>query len=108
MASLLAIVSTSLMIPAALNVAYENRVEYGSLNSILILSRGTIITLIILYVLYLYFQLKIHIRLFEGSTTGLPQEGVDEFQEPKKVATRVLSPQAAVATLLAISVIIAI
>jgi hypothetical protein len=49
-----------------------------------------------------------HTRLFESSTTGLPQEGVDEFQEPKKVVTRVLSPPAAVATLLAISVIIAI
>jgi Ca2+:H+ antiporter len=107
MASLLTVVSTSLLIPAALNVAYENHATRNSLNSILILSRGTAMTLIILYVLYLYFQLKTHSRLFEEGKTNCPQ-GVAEFQEPKEAATRVLSPPAAVATLLAVTVIIAI
>jgi Ca2+:H+ antiporter len=63
--------------------------------------------LIILYILYLYFQLRTHSRLLEGSKTNIPQ-AVAELQEPKEAATRVLPPPAAIATLLAVSVIIAI
>jgi Ca2+:H+ antiporter len=95
------------MIPVASNVVYDNHATYGSLNSLLILSHGTAMILIILYVLYVYFQLKTHSRLFEGSKTSLPQ-GVVEPQEPKEAATCVLSPAAAIATLLVVSVAIAI
>jgi Ca2+:H+ antiporter len=107
MASLLTVVSTSLMISVALNSAYENHATYDSLNSILILSRGTAMILIILYVLYLYFQLRTHSRLFEGSKTNIPQ-AVAELHEPKEAATRVLPPPAAIVALLAVLVIIAI
>ena len=75
MASLLAVSSTSLVIPAALNYAYDNHNTEQSLSSILLLSRGTAIILLILYVFYLYFTLKSHSQLFEESETcGSPEK----------------------------------
>jgi Ca2+:H+ antiporter len=70
MASLMAVSSASLMIPAALNVAYDTHSTPDSESSILILSRGTAVILLILYVMYLYFQLKTHTHFFEGNENG--------------------------------------
>jgi Ca2+:H+ antiporter len=108
MASLMAVASVSLIIPTGLNFAYDGHAVDDSLNSILILSRGTAMILLVLYVLYLYFQFKSHSRLFEDSETLVPQDGTDELKEPKKGTTLVLSPPAAIATLFIVSITIAI
>jgi Ca2+:H+ antiporter len=123
MASLMAVSSTSLVIPAALNFAYDNHNTEQSLSSILILSRGTAIILLILYVFYLYFQLKSHSQLFEESetcdspkSTEKPKEGPEPkaglepkaSPEPEEPAIRVLSPPEALATLFAITMTIAL
>jgi Ca2+:H+ antiporter len=123
MASLMAVSSTSLVIPAALNFAYDNHNTEQSLTSILILSRGTAIILLILYVFYLYFQLKSHSQLFEESDgCGTPKnsespnngdvsksnEKVKETPGLEELAARILSPLEALVTLFAITMTIAL
>jgi Ca2+:H+ antiporter len=117
MASLLAVSSTSLVIPAALNFAYDNQDTVQSLGSILILSRGTAIILLILYVFYLYFTLKSHSQLFEESETcdtpkspEKPKESPESkvSPEPEEPTLRVLSPPEALAMLFLITMTIAL
>ncbi|KAF8249952.1 Calcium/proton exchanger [Wilcoxina mikolae CBS 423.85] len=105
MSSLMAMASASLIIPAALQVAFDSNETGDSLNSILVLSRGTSIVLFTLYIMYLYFQLKTHTRLFEQNKTDFQQDKVDVQREDEK---RVLSPPVAVLTLFAISIAIAV
>jgi Ca2+:H+ antiporter len=67
MSSLMAVASASLIIPATLYAAMDQ--NKGTSNgdtdrNIALLSRGTSIILLILYILYLYFQLKSHHNLF--------------------------------------------
>lgn len=64
MSSLMAVATASLIIPAALYSTLELSDE-KSFSLVLSLSRGTSIVLLILYVLYLFFQLKTHTVLFE-------------------------------------------
>jgi len=72
-ASLLAMTCFSLIIPAVFDVvAYEHDV---SSQLILSLSRGTAIILIIIYALYIFFQLSTHTHLFRGTE--------EEHEEPK-------------------------
>src|SRR5437868_7068442 len=61
MSSLMAVATASLIIPAALyNTIYKNANDHEVMGTVLLLSRGTAIVLLILYVLYLFFQLKTH------------------------------------------------
>jgi Ca2+:H+ antiporter len=53
-----------LIIPAALSASLSSS-KVDSKDSILLLSRGTAIILLIIYVLYLVFQLKTHASIFE-------------------------------------------
>jgi Ca2+:H+ antiporter len=123
MASLMAVSSTSLVIPAALNFAYDNHGTEQSLISILILSRGTAIILLILYVFYLYFQLKSHSQLFEESEScGSPKgsespktsenpmnnEKSNEIPEPEEPTVHVFSPLEALVALFVITMTIAL
>lgn len=111
MASLMAVSSISLVIPAALNLVYDNRETEQYLSSILILSRGTAVILLVLYVFYLYFQLKSHSQLFEENDTSDSQENsekVKEAKEPEEGPPRVLSPVEALAALFIISMMIAL
>lgn len=62
--SLMALSSSSLVIPAALYSVMGASHEADKEASILMLSRGTAIILLCLYVLYLVFQLKTHSNLF--------------------------------------------
>jgi Ca2+:H+ antiporter len=100
------VASTSLTIPAALNLAYNSNVitTEDSLNSILILSRGTAIILLILYVMYLNFQLKSHSQLFEENPDLNTQE---DGKEPETAEQATLSPPIAIAVLFAVSLLIA-
>jgi Ca2+:H+ antiporter len=101
MASLMVVAFTSLIIPAALNLAKSNFAIEVSFSRILTLSLGTAVTLLILYGLYLYFELKTHAKLFEAT-----QEESDEKRwevEPAKIST-----SKAVITLLGLSILIEI
>lgn len=62
--SLMALSSASLVIPAALYGVLDRADEPDKDSSILLLSRGTAIILLGLYVMYLYFQLRTHKNLF--------------------------------------------
>lgn len=107
MSSLLAVASVSLMIPTALTFAYNGHDPEDSLRSILVLSRGTAIILLVLYAIYLYFQLKTHSKFFEEPQSPNEVEG-PESSEKKKEVERVLTPKEALVTLFLISITIAI
>ena len=77
MSSLMAVASASLIIPATL-YAVMSKSESDREDNIMILSRGTSVILLILYVLYLFFQLKTHNRYFE--------EPKDELQNSSSAA----------------------
>lgn len=63
MSSLMAVATSSLIIPAAL-YATLTKTEEPSFDLILQLSRGTSIVMLILYIMYLFFQLRTHTDLF--------------------------------------------
>ena len=95
------VASTSLIIPAALKLAQGHLTSEVSFSRILTLSRGTAIILLILYGVYLYFELKTHARLFEATQEESDKKGWEV--EPTKTST-----SNAVITLLGLSVLIAI
>ena len=102
MSSLMAVAAASLIIPSALHMAFnDNGVEVDSFQSILVLSRGTSVILLVLYMIYLFFQLKTHAQLFEQ---GELESHDTEEKEGANEAT--LSPLTAVVVLFAITVAI--
>ncbi|KAF2215339.1 hypothetical protein CERZMDRAFT_65652 [Cercospora zeae-maydis SCOH1-5] len=100
MSSLMAVAATSLIIPATMYAALSNSSK-DSVANILILSRGTAIIMLILYVLYLVFQLKTHASLFDAEQ----QEGEEggEEQEPE-----ILGPIPATVCLVLVTVLVAV
>ena len=106
MSSLMAVASASLIIPATLYAAMDK--DKGSSNgdtehNIQLLSRGTSIILLILYCLYLYFQLYSHHRLFADLET---QEDNDEEAGHQDGDT--LSPISAGVTLVVVTIMVSI
>ncbi|KAL7951882.1 Ca2+ transporter [Trichoderma barbatum] len=100
--SLMALSSASLVIPAALyGVLDQKQTDIGDKDrSILVLSRGTAIILLVLYALYLIFQLRTHSNLFD------PEDPVvAEGEEPEEPT---LGPIAATAVLVVVTVLVAI
>ncbi|KAM0521157.1 hypothetical protein ACHAPE_002630 [Trichoderma viride] len=99
--SLMTLSSASLVIPAAL----YGVLDQGHTNiedkerSILVLSRGTAIILLVLYALYLVFQLRTHSNLFD--TESQLAEGEDP-EEPT------LGPIAAAVVLVVVTILVAI
>ncbi|CAK7272452.1 Vacuolar calcium ion transporter [Sporothrix epigloea] len=68
--SLMALSMASLIIPATLYNAIDNSADKEAKDaSILTLSRGTAVILLVLYVLFLWFQLRTHSNLFDPETT---------------------------------------
>ncbi|KAJ8104016.1 Sodium/calcium exchanger protein-domain-containing protein [Lipomyces tetrasporus] len=65
MSSLMALATASLLIPAAFRATLDTLDGGIDENRMLAVSRGTAIVLLIIYVLYLIFQLKTHASLFE-------------------------------------------
>ncbi|EMR09958.1 calcium/proton exchanger [Pneumocystis murina B123] len=63
MSSLMAVATSSLLIPAAFRLSLPGTDETN--KNIIILSRGTSIILLIIYFLYLIFQLKTHTEFYE-------------------------------------------
>jgi Ca2+:H+ antiporter len=91
--------SASLIIPAALSAALQSSHADASLtDAILTLSRGTSIILLLLYILFLFFQLKTHASLFDEETV----EGEPEAEPP------LLKPIPAGVALLLITLLVAV
>jgi Ca2+:H+ antiporter len=97
MSSLMAVASASLIIPATLYAALANSKERTD-DNILILSHGTAIIMLILYCLYLFFQLKTHANLFDEE-----QQDGEEDKEPE-----VLKPIPAAVALVLITLAVAV
>ncbi|EQL04030.1 hypothetical protein G6O67_008190 [Ophiocordyceps sinensis] len=79
--SLMTLSSASLVIPAALYGVLKQSGSNEKDSSILVLSRGTAIILLLLYVLYLVFQLRTHSNLFDAERQAAADDE-DEDDEP--------------------------
>ena len=93
MSSLMFVATGSLILPAAFQAAlpHDKKTE----AQILALSRGTAIVLLIIYILYLFFQLKTHAHLY-AEAAGAEEEEV------------VIGPYVSAATLVVVTVGIAV
>ncbi|GAD92762.1 hypothetical protein ATEG_03784 [Paecilomyces variotii No. 5] len=106
MSSLLALSSASLIIPATLyNALTDVKSDHDTDRNILVLSHGTAIILLIIYVMYLYFQLKSHSDLFEEANN---EESDLENQEEGEGEEHILSPFAAGIALIIVTVLVAV
>ena len=118
MSSLMAVASASLIIPATLYavMSLQRGTDQDQTDAnILILSHGTAIILLVLYVLYLFFQLKTHAYMFDEGEGGkgsddLEANGGDGDQTNKKEPekAKILSPTAAAVALVLITVCVAV
>lgn len=118
MSSLMAVSSASLIIPSTLYAAMKNS-ETASKPNILVLSHATAIILLILYVLYLFFQLKTHGDLFDeedgtqnrqqdNAIDNRPQENETNNGQQEPEEEQILSPWAAGVALIVVTVMVAI
>ncbi|OCK86657.1 vacuolar calcium ion transporter-like protein /H(+) exchanger [Cenococcum geophilum 1.58] len=94
MSSLMAVACASLIIPATLYAALRSS-KAETDQHILMLSHGTAVIMLILYILYLYFQLYSHTHLFD-----VKAQQTDEGQ--------VLTPVAAGVALVIITILVAV
>merc|ERR1711939_485315 len=83
MSSLMTVAAASLIIPATLFAAMANSKENAEKN-IIILSHGTAIILLILYVMYLFFQLRPHAILFDAEQPEGEDGEEEEEPHPRK------------------------
>ncbi|KAI5464618.1 Ca2+ transporter [Mariannaea sp. PMI_226] len=98
--SMMTLSSASLVIPAALYAVLDQSGSSEKNQSILTLSRGTAIILLLLYVLYLVFQLRTHSNLFDAENQEL-----DEAHEPEEPT---LGPVAAAGVLVVTTILVAV
>jgi Ca2+:H+ antiporter len=101
MSSLMAVACASLIIPATLYAALQDS-KSDTNDNILLLSHGTAIILLILYLLYLFFQLKTHANMFDEEIQEESGTEAGEGEEP------ILKPIPAGIALLVITVIVAV
>lgn len=103
--SLMTLSSASLIIPAALYAVLDQSDSDPEQKnrSILILSRGTAIILLLLYVLYLVFQLKTHSNLFDAES-----QAVDEADDDTEVEEPTIGPISAAVVLVVTTILVAI
>ena len=99
MSSLMAVAATSLIIPATLYSTLADS-SADTEAKILILSRGTSIIMLMLYCLYLVFQLKTHAKLFDAEA----QEGDGGEGEEAQI----LGPVAATICLVLVTLLVAV
>ncbi|EXJ89076.1 Ca2+:H+ antiporter [Capronia epimyces CBS 606.96] len=96
MSSLMTVATSSLIIPATLYaVMSEGKAQQ---DNIMFLSRGTSIILLLIYVAYLYFQLKSHAHLFDDP----------EAHENDNPEDQLLGPWSAGVVLVVITLLVAI
>lgn len=95
--SLMTLSSASMIIPAALFIVLEkDKDREAAKQSVLILSRATAIILLMMYCLYLYFQLKTHKNLFNPEVAevvevmrdeaGGEEESAEESEEDESIS----------------------
>lgn len=115
MSSLMAVSSASLIIPATLYAAMRSSDtasdKASTTKNILLLSRGTAIILLILYVLYLVFQLKTHAHLFDEKPT--PEGNEEQAAEGEEANNNMeeeplLSPWSAGVALVVVTLLVAV
>lgn len=106
--SLMTLSTASMVIPAALAMVLEKDKDVGSAKeSILILSRGTSIILLLLYMLYLYFQLRTHKNLFNPEATAENAEGGNGQQSQEEEQEEAsMSAWSAAAVLVGVTLVI--
>ncbi|KAI1611339.1 Ca2+:H+ antiporter [Exophiala viscosa] len=97
MSSLMTVATSSLIIPATLYAVMSDNKSQD--NNIMILSRGTAIILLIIYVAYLYFQLRSHADLFEDAEAEAGEGGEE---------AELLGPWAAGVVLVIVTLLVAV
>jgi len=107
MSSLLTLASAAIIIPAVY-VAFDSRQNHELLDSVLILSRGTSIVLLVLYLVFLDFSLRSHSRLFEECKDGTGQAVSSNGKIKFKKKPVKLSPQVASGALVVVTALIAV
>ena len=103
MSSLMAVASACLIIPATLYAAFSSS-KSDPEEKLLILSHGTAIIMLILYVMYLVFQLRTHTDLFDEEDTS-SAEGADNGKQEEE---HILSPWAAGVALVVVTIAVAV
>lgn len=109
MSSLMTVSSASLIIPATLYASLTSSNSDKTDSQILFLSRWTAIILLVLYIIYLFFQLKSHSQLFEEvnhETSGDPEAAGDGV--PENEEEQLLNPWAASIALVIVTILVAI
>lgn len=107
MSSLMAVSTASLIIPATLYAAMgSSKPQDKKDKNILILSHGTSIILLILYGMYLVFQLKTHSDFFDEESE--PEAGGENNAEREQPETHVLGPWAAGVALVIVTIAVAV
>lgn len=81
MAGLMAIATSSLLLPAAFHLALPANTNLDT--EILFLSRGTAILMLIIYILFLFFQLRTHAEFFKAVAN---EESDDEDHEEARIS----------------------
>ena len=104
MSSLMAVASSSLIIPATL-YAVMGHGGADREDNIMVLSRGTSIILLILYVLYLFFQLKTHAKYFDGTSEDTENQDGQPQEQPE---AEILKPWTAALWLVLVTVLVAV
>ena len=111
MSSLMAVSTASLIIPATLYaVMSQSDADVNKKANIELLSHGTAIILLLLYVLYLLFQLRTHSDLFDEEQEAHENGGPDgdTADEPQEKEEPILSPWAAAVALVIITIGVAV
>jgi Ca2+:H+ antiporter len=114
MSSLMTVAAASLIIPATLFAALTKS-QADSEEKILVLSHGTAIILLILYILYLVFQLRTHARLFDAENQAT-EDDEDEpvcsmtltFERLLLTSEQQLSPWSAAIVLVIVTIAVAV
>ena len=103
MSSLMAVSTASLIVPATLYAVMRGSDAADEKeDKILLLSHGTAIILLILYVMYLVFQLKTHAKLFDAESEN-SGNSAEQDEQPA-----ILSPPAAAVALVIVTVAVAV
>lgn len=109
MSSMMTVASASLIIPATLYASLSpSHSKATTDNNILILSHGTAIILLVLYVMYLYFQLKTHTQLFEEVQDGLGPDTENQAHHQEEEEHHILNPLAATIALVVVTILVAV
>ena len=116
MSSLMAVASACLIIPATLYAVMQSPSNEKGKDKILVLSHGTAIVMLILYVMYLVFQLRTHSNLFvdkkhsneTGEEAAGGAESPEATEDTEEESGQVLSPWAAGVALVVVTLLVAV